>query len=290
MNATVTNAQKILEDVRQQQEALDGCLVVIYPPSSPVGLKPLGGDRILIGRHPDCHIQLSDDSVSRAHAIVARREDGFVIIDSGSTNGTLVNDVPVQEHRLRGGDQIRIGNHILKYLADGVERRYFQTVHQTMVTDPLTAAFNRTFLLETLEAKLQQASQDAPVSLLMMDLDRFKSVNDTFGHPTGDVVLTEFVARVNLCLGEGQLLGRMGGEEFAVVTTEQTREEIYALAESIRQLVAGEPFGTASGPTVVTVSIGVAWTNDAVVSASDLIAEADRCLYQAKSQGRNRVI
>lgn len=162
-------------------------------------------------------------------------------------------------------------------------------------TDDLTGTENR----RSISALLQEAiASEGRLAVCLLDLDRFKSVNDQYGHPVGDEILREFVGRVESTLRSRDrmergdwpgALGRFGGEEFLVVLRGSDEEGGQQAAERIRATVSGEPFHTASGPVRVTVSAGVAaWRPGE--SEVDLLRRADRALYRAKEEGRNRVV
>lgn len=132
---------------------------------------------------------------------------------------------------------------------------------------------------------------DHPNLLQAVDAgDRFKSVNDSYGHLAGDSVLSEFCCRVNTQLRSGQLLARLGGEEFAVLCTHGSLDQALETAESIRQVTCAAPFLFEGRVIPVSVSIGVATAAvDTTVSSNDLLNHADRLLYLAKASGRNQV-
>jgi two-component system cell cycle response regulator len=130
----------------------------------------------------------------------------------------------------------------------------------------------------------------APLSVLLLDIDRFKSVNDTYGHAAGDLVLIAFAKRVSEELRGVDLVCRFGGEEFLVITPDADQEEASDIAERVRKAVARFSFDIGTdNPLAVTVSIGVAeWGGDPEKAAS-MIARADEALYASKNHGRNRV-
>jgi diguanylate cyclase (GGDEF)-like protein len=163
------------------------------------------------------------------------------------------------------------------------------------VTDALTGAHNRRYLMRNLPRELERARRyDHPLAILSCDLDRFKRVNDRFGHEAGDETLQAFVMRSTSCLREAtDWIVRSGGEEFVLVLPETTLEGASCVAKKVRQVLAAEPIATSAGPLFVTVSIGVTAVETAdelaAVSVVELLRAADRCLYVSKNLGRNRV-
>ncbi|HEX4410445.1 MAG TPA: GGDEF domain-containing protein [Xanthobacteraceae bacterium] len=163
--------------------------------------------------------------------------------------------------------------------------------HKTAaLIDPLTGIPNRRAFLQDGEAQLKkQASDPHPIAVMLLDLDNFKSINDRFGHAIGDRVLTRFAEVANGCMRRSDLFGRLGGEEFAAVLVDATRERATAVAEQIRSSFANATYEVDGRPVVATVSIGIVISYDAVLDISALLAQADHALYRAKDNGRNRI-
>ncbi len=270
-----------------------GCLVQIYP------AKPL--DRpfelkqpfVTVGRDECCELRLDLDSISRRHATISNSEGKTQIYDLNSTNGTFVNDARIAAPtELRSGDRIRFGNQIFKYLAsNAIESEYHEIIFKLMTTDGLTQIYNKRFLIDSLERELQQSRRGRqPMSVMMMDLDRFKSINDRYGHLAGDAVLVEFAKRASSVLQSGELFARYGGEEFSILCAPATLEETIAAAERVRAITASAPVNFESEVIPMTVSIGIATYNGLKeVSSEALLQEADNQLYNAKNNGRNQI-
>jgi two-component system cell cycle response regulator len=161
------------------------------------------------------------------------------------------------------------------------------------VTDQLTGLHNRRYMAGQLEALMRRACQGGePVSLLVIDIDHFKKVNDSFGHDVGDEVLGEFAVRLASNVRAIDLPVRHGGEEFVVVMPDTDLEDARRIAERIRLHVAGAPFRVMGGDELlsVTISIGVASSAGEDDTPNALLKRADEAVYEAKSRGRNRVI
>lgn len=176
-----------------------------------------------------------------------------------------------------------------KRFADAMRETVYASMEAAIV-DPLTGVNNRRYLDSHLAAMLAQASaQRKPVSVMLLDIDHFKRVNDTHGHEAGDAVLRGFSARVKSTIRGADLLARMGGEEFVVAMPDTTVEVAWKVAERLREAVAATPFAVRDDLTIpITVSVGVA-TREEGADADDLLRRADRALYRSKSDGRNRV-
>jgi diguanylate cyclase (GGDEF)-like protein len=150
--------------------------------------------------------------------------------------------------------------------------------------DPLTGAFNRRAVIERTEAHLRACA----TALIVLDIDHFKRINDEYGHPAGDAVIVELVARLRATVSEDAEIGRVGGEEFTVVLPGMDLRAAAALAERMRAKVADTPFATPAG-RVVTASFGVSYT-PAGGTFDDAYGDADSALYKAKRGGRNSVV
>ncbi len=267
-----------------------GCLVRIYPAEGIGEVFELGNAGLTLGRDSNCDIQLEDDSVSRRHAKIEPCPGGHTLIDLDSTNGVYIGQFRVDRQRLKADDRIRLGNQIFKYLSsDRIESQYHELVYKIMTTDGLTQVANKRYLLEIFERELARCGRTGkPLSLAMIDLDRFKSINDTYGHLAGDEVLAEFARRAKSLLRHDEVLARYGGEEFALVLADAPLAEAHVAAERLREAIASEPFVTERATFSVTVSIGLAETHPAAAERpTAIIARADAQLYAAKQAGRN---
>ncbi len=175
---------------------------------------------------------------------------------------------------------------LLAMAKERAEHRY----KTASLLDPLTGVANRRAFLDDGEAQLKrQASDPRPTAVLLLDLDNFKSINDRYGHAMGDSVLQTFAEIGSRCMRRFDVFGRLGGEEFAAVLVNTTRERALAVAEEIRSSFAEATQEIDGKPVVATVSIGMVISYDAVLDLSALLAQADHALYRAKDNGRNRV-
>ena len=162
------------------------------------------------------------------------------------------------------------------------------------ITDALTGAYNRRYLMEQLPREIERCRRYAyPLSVIMCDVDHFKKINDARGHAAGDDVLQQFVARAQKILRtNSDWVSRYGGEEFLIVLPETAHAGAMCVAEKIRALISSTPFPTRAGDSVVTASFGVASTGpngpDIALKVDTLIRTADECLYRSKQEGRDR--
>ncbi|QDV69850.1 Response regulator PleD [Rosistilla carotiformis] len=265
-----------------------------------VQIHPLDLDRgpieisetILIGRDANCCLHLPDNSVSRRHAEIEKQDDVYTIRDLESTNGVVINGMPITEHVLQTGDRIQLGSRIFRFLADhDLEAQYHETVYAMMTRDGLTGVFNKRYLLESLDREVARCRRyQRPIAVILLDVDHFKLINDTYGHLAGDEVLQQLSMRLEHVLRSDEILARFGGEEFAIVIVESDRAKALDVAERCRKACAEAAFETSAGLLEVTISLGVsAPAVDEIETQSALLDAADKFLYQAKENGRNQV-
>jgi diguanylate cyclase (GGDEF)-like protein len=272
----------------------DACVVHIYPTGPGMGTRyPLSDTPIVLGRGNDCDIRIHDHSVSRRHARIQPGADGYFAVDLQSTNGTFVNDVPASICKLKDGDYLRVGNCIYRFLAGGnVEAEYHEEIYRLTIIDALTDIHNKRYLLEFVDRELARSARyHRPLTVVMFDIDRFKTINDELGHLGGDFTLRELAALVKASVRKEELFARYGGEEFVVVLPETTSENGHLVAERIRQLVEKQLFHYEGKSYKLTVSVGVITTSgDETLTPHELIRQVDQKLYLAKNAGRNRVV
>lgn len=268
------------------------CLVVIY--GTELGRRiALGTGSIECGRSIQTDIPLDDEAVSRRHARISWNGKNYAVRDLGSTNGTYVNDVSVDERTLQDGDQVKIGRTIFKFIQGGnIELSYHEEIYRLMTFDGLTQVHNKRSFEVALEREVSRACRyHRHVSLIMFDIDHFKTINDTRGHIAGDTVLRQLAALAGANVRREDVLARVGGEEFALLVPEIPVDRARLVAEKLRALVERTPFRFEDGEIAVTASFGTAGISpDTPMSPMELYRRADERLYQAKKAGRNRVM
>ena len=252
-------------------------------------------DVVTLGRSSKCTIHIDEDDISRQHIVLTVESDGRVrLSDPGSTNGTLVNKRRVPKGDgvyLENGDQVCAGKTILKFVAKGtIDNVFHDELYRQATHDPLTQIFNRRHFIDQLESEFRRAKRyGRDVSLVLFDLDHFKRVNDTHGHPAGDYVLKETARLIQRNLRGQDIFARFGGEEFSVLLPETNSESAYMLADKLRQSVQAHTYCFQGTDINVTISLGVATMGEKHGDFADLIESSDQQLYRAKESGRNRV-
>lgn len=285
--------------------------------------------KYVIGRDKKCDIVLTDKHVSREHASLEYTDDGVLLTDLSSVNGTWFEGKRITATLLRSNDSFRIADNNLsirtklddikhrkddsgdtmifeKKMTDimsqvqdtdlkdevAVLRRLYNQKKEKLTElafyDTLTGIYNRRYFDLKINEEVSRAIRyKRPLSLLMIDIDYFKKVNDTYGHPQGDRILSAVAQIVKESLRCTDLICRYGGEEIIVILPETKGKNAYAIGEKCRKKVATETKNIITDG--VTVSIGVSEFSG-IKTPEALITEVDRGLYQAKENGRNRVV
>ena len=248
-----------------------------------------------IGRSPEADISIEDDRISRIHCVIERMGHMITIKDKGSTNGTYVDAQKISRARLLPGVPIQLGHSIMKieYKTEA-EIRSEKRLLQRASLDALTGVFNRHHFNKLASMEMAYASRHKlPIGVVLMDIDNFKQVNDTYGHQSGDLVLAQLANTVIENKRAEDLFGRYGGDEFIILPRgEISKESMQVHCERIRKAIEGFEFCFEDICVRITLSLGFhltkAGSSDAEAMLSDLIGKADQALYLAKERGRNR--
>jgi len=268
-------------------------LIVVAGKSSVGKMFPINGE-LVIGRAGSADIVLDDDGVSRRHARVKLLPTGHVELeDLNSTNGTYYLGERISSQMLKDGDKVQIGSTaVLKFsYQDQLEEALQKNLYESATRDGLTRLYNKKYFQEALEKEFAYASRHrVPLAVVMLDVDHFKKINDTYGHPAGDHVLQKLAQVVMGVVRTEDIVARYGGEELSLILRQSTEDAANRCAERIRSEVAKTVFSHNGVRMPVTVSVGVSTTLDKEAgSAADLVSIADGYLYRAKRSGRNRV-
>jgi two-component system cell cycle response regulator len=248
-----------------------------------------------VGRHPTNALRVDEESISRFHARISRDADGFFVEDLGSRNGTFVGGERNGPHRLRDGAWLTFGAQVsFRFtVTDAREERLLRRLYESSTRDALTGSYNRSHFDERLRAEVAFAARHSTeASLVLLDIDHFKRVNDTYGHPAGDSVLKEVAALGQRSLRAEDVFARFGGEEFAVILRGIHLRGAARLGERLRAALEMSPI-TVDGQAIrATLSAGCASIACCTPppTPDELVRIADRRLYIGKQNGRNRVV
>lgn len=272
----------------------DACLVLLHPSGPDLGRRTaLEGASYIVGRDTDADLVVPRSAVSRQHGRLFRDEQSqWWVEDLKSTNGTFVNEERVTAVRLAEGDLVRFGDAIYKFLSgSNVESAYHEAIHTMAIQDAMTGIHNKRYFMEFLEREVSAAGRHGhALTLVILDVDHFKKINDAHGHLAGDAVLKELAARIRPRIRREDLFARYGGEEFVCVLPITALAGGVIFAEHLRSIIEEKPARYEGDAIPFTVSLGVATIQAEIeADAVTLIRRADEQLYIAKRAGRNRV-
>lgn len=289
-----TQTKRPKRDLRPALVFLSGDLLAV-----PI---PLEREEVIIGRALEADVRVNDTKVERQHAKInevldpGSGESSYLLTDLGSSNGTHLNGERIKAETLHNGDKITLGDHILRFeLLDEIDREYQHQIRRLLAHDDLTGLLSsRSFFSELRREAARAKQSDLPFCVLMMDIDHFKNVNDTYGHLTGSKTIEEIGMCITSILRNGDAASRFGGEEFAAFLLEAEMNQALVAAARIRQTIERQPFsvikqGKPSGIHHITMSIGVSAFPQDSEDPIELVEMADSALYKAKNLGRNRV-
>ena len=264
---------------------------------------PLEREAVTLGRALEADIRINDSRASRLHARIttetnAAGETRFRLADLGSTNGTILNGARIENAFLHDGDKFEVGDQLIRFeMLDEIDREFQQQIHRLLVHDELTGLLTgKSFFSELRREAARAEAEKMPFCVLMMDIDHFKDVNDTYGHLAGSETLEEVGAVIKKSLRAGDVGARFGGEEFAAFLLDADYAQALVAAERVRSAIEKHEFPAARRGASeeqrthpITISSGVAVYPEDARDPIQLVEMADSALYRAKRNGRNQV-
>ena len=286
---------EIVREKIPKQQGQQKFYLIIVDGNNVGKIYPLDKKTITIGRSDEFDIQLEDSSCSREQAIIEFNDNNKPVLkDLDSTNGIFVNGSKITEINIEDGDKILLGfsSVFMFAIQDSLESKFQMNLYESSITDHLTGAFNKKYFLDTLSKAFSYSLRHhTSLGLLMLDIDFFKKINDTYGHIVGDIVLKEVVKRIENNLRNEDILCRYGGDEFAVIVRDFKYGFIKIAAERIRLFFDGRSINCKDHKINISVSIGAAIIdNENIETSEDMIELADANLYKAKQSGGNCVV
>src|SRR5437016_2552242 len=234
---------------------------------------PVERKEVTLGRALDADVRINDARASRLHARITTERDEatgetrYILTDLGSTNGTLLNGHPVTKAFLEDGDKFEVGDQLIRFeMLDEIDREFQQQIHRLLVHDELTGLLTgKSFFSELRREAARAETESRPFCVLMMDLDYFRQVNDSYGHLVGSNTLERIGDVIKNSLRAGDVASRVGGEEFAAFLLDADYAQGLVAAERVRSAVEQHEFsavrrGSSEEPRIhrITISIGVA--------------------------------
>ncbi len=269
-----------------------GVLVRVDGPANGQVLS-LGTTELLIGRSAGAGFRLTDEGVSRRHALLIHNRGHYFIQDMDSSNGTFLEGRRIKRAPLMEGDLVQFGPHAsFRFcMMDDKQERAMMRLYEETTIDSLTLVYNRRFIDKRFDEELAYAVRHkSELSLVMLDVDYFKHVNDRHGHTSGDVVLRRVAEVITDQLRTEDVLARYGGEEFLILLRGIQQSGANALAERVRVAVQNTQICIGRVTLRVTLSGGCASLGGCPSQTKeDLLAQVDERLYRAKHEGRNQI-
>ncbi|MBL8605419.1 MAG: GGDEF domain-containing protein [Myxococcales bacterium] len=286
-----------MEDGQKLREELQAAIkdsrrpAVVVISGNEVGLRRRLSQNAVLGRDSTNDVVLTDQGVSWRHARIEDRGDAWVVVDLGSTNGTVVNGARCAEKSLGHGDRIVLGRTVLRFeLQDRLDEDYDEQLQRLLHVDDLSGLFVRRRFDRELALMVETArAQSGTVALLVMDMDGIKAINDRHGHLFGAYTIGETGKLIGRVLGARGIASRFGGDEFCAALTGVDVETAVAVAEEIRAAVAAFEYEREGVRLRPGISIGVGVFPTCGGDAERLFQVADEALYRAKQGGKNRV-
>ena len=290
----MSDSKRPERDLRPSLVFLNGDLLAV-----PI---PLEREEVILGRALEADVRINDTQISRKqarintifNAVTGKIE--YQLTDLSSRNGTFLNGQKIRQEILQNGDKITLGEHILRFdLMDELDREYQFQIRRLLSHDDLTGLLSsRSFFSELRRESARAAAEKRSFCVLMMDIDFFKLVNDTYGHLTGSKALEEIGFCITENLRSGDAAARFGGEEFAAFLLDAELAQAIVAAERIRAEIENYKFtiirqGKPAESHHITISVGIAAFPTDSSDPIELVEMADSALYRAKREGRNRV-
>lgn len=276
------------EDWREQHQMI----IVIRGEQLGVKFDLLQGlENFTIGRSADANITVQDETASWSHCQLVCYESRWYLEDLNSTNGTYIDTRRVIGRKpLVSGDCFKVGKSIFKFVSTSqVEASYYEEIYRLAVCDGLTQLPNRRLFEESLDREFARAQRHKrPLSLIMFDVDKFKLINDNYGHLCGDMALRAIADTFRPRMRREDLFARYAGDEFVWILSETVLPQALLFAEWLVNTCRKIKITFKKEPVYISLSVGVASFNTSLKSPKDLIDAADQALYRAKEGGRDQ--
>jgi diguanylate cyclase (GGDEF)-like protein len=250
-----------------------------------------------LGRDDSNDIAIHDEKISKVHCEISIKKNGpaieqILVKDLASTNGTYVNGELINQLAIHAGDKIQIGGTVLSLsYNDELEKEYHAKLFNYAVRDTQTGLYNKRFIINELENISRIARRSNRVfSIIIIDIDDFKQINDFYGHLAGDEYLKDIGELFVRTLREQDIAGRIGGEEFLIILPETAMEGAFQLAVRLRKNIEDHVSNYMNNTIRTTISAGVCQYEHTIKDVNELIDIADQALYEAKRSGKNNVM
>jgi len=291
-----TDPTVIFEEVNDKNSGIvrrADYILIIFGKEEDLGKEMKIEKEIVVGRSIKSDFTTDDPLISRKHFVVYPKDRKIYLKDLDSLNGTFLNQVEISnEKELRSGDIITAGRTVFKFeKRTELESMFHQYLYAAATTDRMTQLFNRYYFIEQFKKQIAYSKRYKKIfSILMIDIDDFKKVNDKYGHPVGDETLKFIAFKIMTSVRENDLACRYGGEEFAIILPETDSNGAHFVANRMRKAIESDTLAMDEYTINVTISIGISSFPKDSKDWKKLIKIADERLYIAKKRGKNRVV
>lgn len=249
--------------------------------------------KMTIGRSSKADIVIDDDRISGIHCTIQQHKNDIIIEDQESTNGSYIDGKRIKKNMVTVKSNLQLGLTVMKIEYKGEsEIRFENDLFRRATTDAMTGISNRGFFLKRAREEIAFSQRtDLPIGLALLDIDHFKTVNDTFGHQAGDYIIKQLAVIIDTAKRHEDLFGRYGGEEFIILLRGKLDSAGAVLfCERIRKTIENYCFRFDKKNIPVTLSLGLCFKcGSKIESLNKMIQKADMALYRAKANGRNMV-
>jgi len=282
--------KETLKEIKRLSEKIPSLIVIQGNDTGQIF--KLTASAMSLGRGTGTPLRINDKAISRKHCLFEVSPPIVTLIDLQSANGTFVNGKRIAKKKLVDGDKIQIGSSVLKFeMSDLDDSEFHEKLYQMITFDDLTSLYNSKYMKKQLNLLFRAHRGQFPFTILFLDLDYFKLVNDNYDHITGSGVLSELGRLLLSNLRSSDIPCRYGGEEFVIILQDTTALQAVFVAEKMRKIIENHVFYTReAAPIHITVSIGIAEVSKSYKTVTDLIARSDEAMYKAKESGRNRTV
>ena len=264
-------------------------LVLLHPPMPDIGRRRvLSKEIVVVGREDSADFPVARSSISRRHAELRCVHGRWEVADMGSTNGTFLNDVEVEDAVLRDGDHIQFGDALFKFVQSVASYRFHDTMHELIDRDGLTSLYNRDAFIACLESTMSHAAKrETDAVLIVMDVDGLAELNQKHGRICGDMFLRRLAQNISSSTSKEVTAARIDGGEFAVLIPNMALNEALVWAEELREKIDSTEYSYEGAAYEMTISLGVAASAEGELGAGEIVLEARAQMHSAKERGRN---
>jgi len=292
-NKSESKKKTVLEKVRPELDVINRQPYLVFFIKDEMRRYEIREKTTRIGRSSSSDIVIDDDRISWLHCTIHYNNGIITVEDQGSTNGTFIDGEKIQREEITTRSNLQLGLTVMKIeYKDQADIHFENDLFQKATTDPMTGIYNRGYFMNRAREEIAFTKRTSmEIGLVMLDIDFFKKINDSFGHQAGDYIIKQLAVIIDIEKRTEDLFGRYGGEEFIIlIRGTLNREKAILFCERIRKAIEGYNFRFDDKIIHTTISLGLCIKPGGQIKSLDyLIKKADKALYKAKQNGRNRL-